>query len=66
MQVDTRLNKVNFSNTLIMQAMMDKYPYSNIVGSFILSPNAFHAHFRALQLCRMNLDYLHMVKSHMG
>jgi hypothetical protein len=66
MQVDTRLNKVKFSNTLIMQPTMDKYPYSKIIGSFILSPNAFHAHLRVPQLPKMNSNYLYMVKSHMG
>lgn len=66
MQVDTRLNKVDFSNTLIMQAMMDKYPYSKIVGSFILSTDALHAYLHGPQFPRTNLNYLHMVKSHMG
>jgi hypothetical protein len=66
MQVDIRLNKVDFSNTQIMHAMMDKYPYLKIIGSFILSPDALHAHLCAPQFLKTNLDYLHMVKSHMG
>jgi len=35
MQVGTRLNKDDFFLKIIMQVMMDKYPYSKIVDIFV-------------------------------
>jgi hypothetical protein len=35
MQVGTRVSKDDFFKILILQVMMDKYPYSKIVNIFI-------------------------------